>query len=76
MAGHLAGEQLRVVMGRRQLCLQACCLCGFMEADLAGLVALQPWLCWCSRVDRVCWGQGQIWWQKELVGVSIAAQPV
>lgn len=75
MAGDLAGEWLCMVMGRRQLCLQAC-LYRLMEVDLAGLVALQPWLCWCSCVNRVCWGQGKIQWQKESVGVSVAAQSV
>lgn len=75
MARDLAGEWLLMIMGRRQLCLQAC-LCRLMEADLPGLVALQPWLCRCSCVNRVCLGQGKIQWWKESVGVSVAPQPV
>lgn len=52
MARSLAGEWLRVVTGRRQLCLPAG-LRRLMEADLAGLAALQPCVCWCSRVNGV-----------------------
>ena len=55
VAGGLAGEWLHVVTGRRQLRLQAC-LSRLMEGGLAGLVALQPWSCWCSCVHGVCWG--------------------
>lgn len=65
VAGDLAGEWLRVVTGRRQLCLQPR-LCGLMEVGWAGL-----WLCSSGCAGAaVSMGQWQEW-----VGSS-AAQAV